>query len=76
LQILSLRFENVPIVDSIDAELNIILGNDCELIHTRQEIMAAGVAITSIAPCVDSSFLFTTFNVRTRETSIFSTSSA
>ena len=57
-------------------ESSIILGKDCELVHTRQQVLTPGLTISSIAACEDSAFLYTTFNPQTRETSIFSTSSA
>lgn len=75
LQTVSLRFENVPAVDP-EIESSIALGDNCELIHARQELMARNVSITNVSACQNSSFLYTTFNLNTRETSIFSTSSA
>ena len=53
-----------------------VLNNDCEFIHTRQQVFAKGMVISSISACDDSAFLYTTFNPQSKETSIFSTSSA
>ena len=72
----NLRFD-VPLAMDHDAsEDSVILGNDCELIHTRQQVFEPGMIISSITAGGQSAFLYTTLNPVTRETSIFSTSSA
>ena len=72
---LSLRFDDVQ-PQHEDEEDDKLLGEECELNVARQQVFSEGVAISSIAACADSSFLYTTYDAKTYETSIFSTSLA
>lgn len=68
----SLRFNDVP----ANTNEGTILRPDFDLDHTRQQVFEPDMVISSITACDDGSFLYTTFNSQSRETSIFSTSCA